>query len=103
MNCINCFVSCFVICVYCIIIIFVTSVVSLVGIKIFLHKMGGGCSVFGGGGLTSAFFNGLGVLFPGLCLFFPGISKEKPRGSLLVIVFAFCSRFIHNIPRFILI
>lgn len=52
-KCFNFLVYCFVECVDCTVFIFVTSVVSLVGIGTFLHKMGGGgCSVFffwGGG------------------------------------------------------
>ena len=61
-------------CVNCVMLIFVTSVVSLVGIGTFLHKMGGNV-VYSGGGVNFRLFSiGLGVLFAGFCLFFPGIS-----------------------------
>lgn len=62
----------------CIKFIFVTSVVSLVGIGTFLHKMGeGGYSVFEG--LTSAlFFYRVRRPFRGFLCLFPRISLEKP-------------------------
>lgn len=56
MNCVNCLVYCFFKCIYCIMFIFVTSVVSLVKIETFLHKMGRGYYVvyWGGGGVREA-------------------------------------------------
>lgn len=64
------------------------------------------CSEFfflGGGGLYSFrfVFIGLCVLFARFCLFFPGISTEKPWEGLLVIVFAICVPYLNNISCFI--
>lgn len=60
-----------------------------VGIETFLHKMGEGDVVYLGGGYIPLYFHLARRPFSGLLPFFPGISTEKPRDGLLLIVFAF--------------